>query len=146
MGVSGWSYGGYMTTWMLGNYPDVWKAAVTGASVTDRLDQQSFSDGAGRGNAWINPDVMERERAQSPMTYAGKIKAPTLILSNTGDYRVPITQSYKLFHALRAGGVTTRFVAYPIDLHNAPDPVHQRDVLERWVEWFERYLLEPPKS
>lgn len=144
MGVSGWSYGGYMTTWMLGNYPDVWRAAVTGASVTDRLDQQNFSDGAGRGNAWINPEVMERERAQSPITYAGQIKAPTLILSNTGDYRVPITQSYKLFHALRAKGVTTRFVAYPINLHNAPDPVHQRDVLERWVGWFERYLNDPP--
>jgi dipeptidyl aminopeptidase/acylaminoacyl peptidase len=87
---------------------------------------------------------MERERAQSPITYAGKIKAPTLILANTGDYRVPITQSYKLFHALRAAGVTSRFVAYPINAHNASDPVRQRDVLERWVGWFERYLNETP--
>jgi dipeptidyl aminopeptidase/acylaminoacyl peptidase len=144
MAVSGWSYGGYMTTWMLGNYPTVWRAGVAGAAVTDRIDQQNFSDGAGRGSAWINAEQMERERAQSPITYAGKIKAPTLILANTGDYRVPITQSYKLFHALRAAGVTARFVAYPINAHNASDPVRQRDVQERWIAWIERYFNEPP--
>jgi dipeptidyl aminopeptidase/acylaminoacyl peptidase len=151
MAVSGWSYGGYMTTWMLGNYPDVWKAGVAGAAVTDRIDQQSFSDGAGGrgggagGNSnspWVNPESMTRELSQSPITYAGKIKAPTLILANTGDYRVPITQSYKLFHALRAAGTTARFVAYPINAHSASDPVRQRDVQERWIGWLERYLNE----
>jgi dipeptidyl aminopeptidase/acylaminoacyl peptidase len=153
MAVSGWSYGGYMTTWMLGNYPDAWRAGVAGAAVTDRIDQQSFSDGAGGrgggagGNSnspWVNPEAMTRELSQSPIAYAGKIKAPTLILANTGDYRVPITQSYKLFHALRAAGTTSRFVAYPINAHNASDPVRQRDVQERWIGWIERYLNEPP--
>lgn len=146
MGVSGWSYGGYMTTWMLGNYPDVWKAGVAGAAVTDRMDQSSFSDGAGNGNAWINEQAFQRQREQSPITYAGKIKAPTLILANTGDYRVPITQSYKLFHALRAAGVTTRFIAYPINSHNASDPVRQRDTAERWVGWLEQYLGDTPPA
>lgn len=140
MAVSGWSYGGYMTSWMLGNYPTLWKAGVAGAAVTDRLDQQTFSDGGGRGNAWINPEAFAREREQSPIAYASKIKAPTLILANTGDYRVPITQSYKLFHALRASGVPTQFVAYPINAHNAADPVRQRDVQERWIGWLEKYL------
>ena len=153
MAVSGWSYGGYMTTWMLGNYPDVWKAGVAGAAVTDRIDQQSFSDGAGGrgggagGNSnspWVNPEQMTRELSQSPISYAGKIKAPTLILANTGDYRVPITQSYKLFHALRAAGTTARFVAYPINAHNASDPVRQRDVQERWIGWIERYFNDSP--
>jgi dipeptidyl aminopeptidase/acylaminoacyl peptidase len=127
---------------MLGNYPEMWKAGVAGAAVTDRLDQQSFSDGAGRGNAWINAEQFAREREQSPITYAGKIKAPTLILANTGDYRVPITQSYKLFHALRANGIPTQFIAYPINAHNAPDPVRQRDTQERWIGWLEKYLNE----
>jgi dipeptidyl aminopeptidase/acylaminoacyl peptidase len=150
MAVSGWSYGGYMTTWMLGNYPDVWKAAVAGASVTDRIDQQNFSDGAGGrgggGSPWVNPERMASEREQSPMTYAGKVKAPTLILANTGDYRVPITQSYKFFHALKDAGVTTQFIAYPINAHNASDPVRQRDVQERWIGWLEKYLNETPVS
>ena len=148
LAVSGWSYGGYMTTWMLGNYPDVWKAAVAGASVTDRIDQQNFSDGAsgarGQSSPWLSPEQMERERAQSPISYVSKIKAPTLILSNTGDYRVPITQSYKLFHALRDAGVTSQFIAYPINSHNASDPVRQRDVQERWIGWLEKYLNEAP--
>jgi dipeptidyl aminopeptidase/acylaminoacyl peptidase len=144
MAVSGWSYGGYMTSWMLGNYPTLWKAGVAGAAVTDRLDQQTFSDGGGRGNAWINAEAFAREREQSPIAYASNIKAPTLILANTGDYRVPITQSYKLFHALRAAGIPTQFVAYPINAHNAVDPVRQRDVQERWIGWLEKYLNEAP--
>jgi dipeptidyl aminopeptidase/acylaminoacyl peptidase len=87
---------------------------------------------------------MESARAQSPITYAAKIKAPTLILSNTEDYRVPMTQSFKLFHILLANGVTTKFFAYPIYGHNAQDPVRQRDVQERWIGWLETYLNESP--
>jgi dipeptidyl aminopeptidase/acylaminoacyl peptidase len=55
---------------------------------------------------------------------------------------VPITQSYKLFHALRANGIPTQFIAYPINAHNAPDPVRQRDTQERWIGWLEKYLNE----
>jgi dipeptidyl aminopeptidase/acylaminoacyl peptidase len=146
MGVGGWSYGGYMTTWMLGNYPTLWKAGVAGAAVTDQIDQQNLSDGAGRGGGtiYVDPQAMDRVRQQSPITYAAKIKAPTLILANTGDYRVPITNSYKLFHTLSAAGTTVQFVAYPIFGHNATDPVRQRDVQERWVGWLEKYLNDPP--
>ena len=94
--VHGWSYGGYMTSWVLGRYPDVWKAAVTGASVTSQLDQYNLSDSAGgaRGNnsPWTNPQVMERMRQQSPITNASKIKAPTLILSDKGDTLVKMDE------------------------------------------------------
>jgi dipeptidyl aminopeptidase/acylaminoacyl peptidase len=83
---------------------------------------------------------MESYRAQSPMTYAPKIKAPTLILSDTGDYRVTITQSYRLYHALRDNGVPTQFIAYPVSGHSPTDPVHTRDVDRRWVEWLAKYL------
>jgi dipeptidyl aminopeptidase/acylaminoacyl peptidase len=146
LGVSGWSYGGYMTTWMLGNYPDVWRVGVAGAAVTDQVDQRNLGDGASpaAGQPFINPQAMESARAQSPITYAAKIKAPTLILSNTEDYRVPMTQSFKLFHILLANGVTTKFFAYPIYGHNAQDPVRQRDVQERWIGWLETYLNESP--
>jgi dipeptidyl aminopeptidase/acylaminoacyl peptidase len=145
LGVSGWSYGGYMTTWLLGHY-DIWKAAVTGASVTNQLDQYNLSDsagGGGNGSPWTNPQVMDRMRQQSPITSANKIKAPTLILHNVGDYRVTITQSYELFHALKDNGVTTQFIAYPISGHNAQDPVRQRDVQRRWLEWMATYLDAP---
>ena len=83
---------------------------------------------------------MDRMRAQSPITYANKVKAPTLILHDTGDYRVAITESFEWFHALRDNGVTTQFIAYPVYGHSPTDPVHQRDVQRRWLEWFDQYL------
>jgi dipeptidyl aminopeptidase/acylaminoacyl peptidase len=96
IGVSGWSYGGYMTVWMIGHYSG-WRAAVAGAAVTDQIDQSYLGDGAGGGRGannspWVNPQAMERMREQSPISSVGKIKTPTLIMSNTGDYRVPITE------------------------------------------------------
>jgi dipeptidyl aminopeptidase/acylaminoacyl peptidase len=144
VGVSGWSYGGYMTTWMIGHYPG-WKAAVAGAAVTDRMDQYNLADGNGNsessgGSPWVDPAVMERMRAQSPISYAAQMKTPTLIMSNTGDYRVPITQSFKLYHALKDNGVPTKFIAYPMAGHNANDPVRARDVQRRWIGWLEQYL------
>ena len=142
--ASGWSYGGYMTTWLIGNYPEVFRAAVAGAPVTDRLDQYTLSDGnggrPGMMSPFVNPKQMESTLAQSPLTYAAKVKAPTLILALTGDYRVPITQAYAYYHALRDNGVTVQFVGYPLPGHNPTDPVHQRDVDRRWVEWIKKHF------
>ena len=69
-----------------------------------------------------------------------RIKAPTLILSDTGDYRVPITQSFQLYHTLLDNGVTTQFIAYPVSGHSPGDPVHSRDIDRRWIAWLARYL------
>src|SRR6266850_2383938 len=73
---------------------------------------------------------------------AWKIRAPTLILANTGDARVAVTGSYMLYRALRDNGVPVRFVAYPGRGHAPADPVRQRDVDRRWVAWLARYLTE----
>jgi dipeptidyl aminopeptidase/acylaminoacyl peptidase len=53
---------------------------------------------------------------------------------------VPITQAFKLFHALKDNDVETKFIAYPIGGHNASDPVRQRDVQRRWMEWLEEHF------
>ncbi|BDC51886.1 peptidase [Bryobacterales bacterium F-183] len=145
MAVSGWSYGGYMTTWLLGNYPNVWKAAVAGAAVTDWLHQYDLGDanvrrGSAFGGSPYTGNRMQAYIDQSPITYAPKIKAPTLVLSNTGDYRVPVTQSYRLFRALEDNGVPTKFIAYPIGGHSPSDPVRMRDVDRRWIAWLGHYL------
>jgi dipeptidyl aminopeptidase/acylaminoacyl peptidase len=145
IGVSGWSYGGYMTSWLIGHY-DIWKAAVTGASVTDLSDQYNLSDFnvqerwifAGR-SPWVG-DALKDYRAQSPITYAAQAKAPTLILSDTGDVRVPVTQSYRLYHALKDNGVETKFVAFPVGGHFPSDPVRARAVSRYWLDWFETHL------
>ena len=146
--VSGWSYGGFMTTWLLGNYPDRWKAAVAGAAVTDWMDQYDYGDANVRrgesfgGSPYTDAKRMQAFREQSPMNYASKIKAPTLILSDTGDWRVPITQSFQLYHSLADNGVTTQFIAYPVAGHSPGDPVHSRDVDRRWIGWLAKYLNE----
>jgi dipeptidyl aminopeptidase/acylaminoacyl peptidase len=144
MAVSGWSYGGYMTAWLTAHFQG-WKAAVAGAAVTDWFDWYNLADmntwaGFGLGGSpWRNDNAMNYWK-QSPMAYAHQIRTPTLILSTTGDPRVTVTQSYKLYHALRDNGTTVQFIAYPTGGHFPPDPVHQRDVRRRWIEWIARYF------
>ena len=145
--VSGWSYGGYMTTWLISHFRG-WRSAVAGAAVTDYADSYNLSDlnigfGYGfKGSPWLD-DNAEIWREQTPITYVQNIQTPTLILSNTGDLRVPITQSYKLYRALKENGVEVEFIAYPIPGHFPGDPVHQRDVYRRWVEWIELHFKDP---
>jgi dipeptidyl aminopeptidase/acylaminoacyl peptidase len=152
MAVSGWSYGGYMTSWMIGNYPDMWKAAVAGASVTDWVDMYNLGDSNVRrvgtlgGSPYTDEKIYRSALAQSPITYDLKARTPTLILALTGDYRVPIVQSYRLYHILRDNGVPTKFIAYPLTGHNPADPVHQQDVDRRWVEWLKAYLDPKTKA
>jgi dipeptidyl aminopeptidase/acylaminoacyl peptidase len=146
MAVSGWSYGGYMTTWLLGNYPDQWKAGVAGAAVTSIVDQYDLGDANVRrgyalgGSIYTDPARMQAAIEQSPLTYATKVKAPTLLMSNTGDYRVPITQSYRYYHTLRDNGVEVQFIGYPLPGHSPSDPAHQKDVDRRWVDWIKKYF------
>jgi dipeptidyl aminopeptidase/acylaminoacyl peptidase len=144
MAVSGWSYGGFMTTWLAGHYP-VWKAAVAGAAVTDWVEMYDLSDGnvtqtEATGASPYVGDGMTINRRQSPASSMTSIKAPTLILCNTGDFRVPITQSFGLYRALQDNHVTTEFYAIPTDGHFPGDPVRQMDVYQRWVDWLQRFL------
>ena len=88
---------------------------------------------------WIK-DGAKIWREQSPIHYVQNIKTPTLILSNTRDLRVPITQSYKLYHALKENNVPVKFIAYPIDGHFPGDPVHRRDVYKRWIDWIAQHF------
>jgi dipeptidyl aminopeptidase/acylaminoacyl peptidase len=142
--VTGWSYGGYMTTWLIGHY-HIWKTAMAGAAVTDWVDMYNLGDGNVQlrysfdGTPWTG-DAVKIYRDQSPITYARQIKTPTLIMSTTGDARVPITQSYQLYHALKANSVPVKFIAYPVPGHFPGDPVRGKDVMRRWVGWVDDHL------
>ena len=91
------------------------------------------------GSPWVDNN-MKKYIDQSPITEARNIKAPTLILANTGDPRVPITQSYKLYHTLKDNGTETNFFVWPIPAHNASDPVSQMDRDRLWISWLNQYL------
>ncbi|MBC5806050.1 MAG: hypothetical protein DLM53_09595 [Candidatus Eremiobacter antarcticus] len=145
LAVGGWSYGGYMTAWLVGHYP-VWKVDVMGAAETDALEQYDLSDYNVaewyyfKGSPWVDRRFMQAYIEQSPMTYAARIKTPTLILSNTGDIRVPNTQSFEIFHALRDNHVPVKFIVFPESGHEVYGPVHIEDMYRIWLDWLDKYL------
>lgn len=146
--VTGWSYGGFMTSWLIGHYGG-WRVAMAGAPVTDLIDQAYLSDGGWdefMGGGPYGGNRFEAYRAQSPITYAANIRTPTLVMANTGDFRVPMPQPLKLYRALKDNGVETKFIAYPISGHNAADPIRQRDVQRRWIEWVDQHFNAKPSS
>lgn len=145
IGVTGWSYGGYMTSWLIGKYPNVWKAAVSGAALNDWVmdytiayyqkgDLYFFG-----GSPWVKK-YWKIWRKQSPIEYADRAKAPTLIMGDVGDPNVPIVNSYQMYHALRDNGVKVDFYVYPVNTHFPHDIVRTTDVYRRWVDWMVKYL------
>ena len=143
--VSGWSYGGWMTSWLIGRYPDEWVAAVAGAAPVDFTDMYSLNDLNRMRRHSITESPYKGDNIQwsldnSPLKHLSKIKTPTLIMSKTGDYRVTITGSYKLYGALRDNNIPVEFIGYPGPGHFPSDPVRSQDVWERWLGWLGKYV------
>ena len=142
LGIMGYSYGGYMTAWSIGQ-TDRFKAAIAGAGVINlhsfygTTDIQWFTRAYQRGTPWKNPDSYI---AQSPITYVGRVSTPTLIYHGDVDRRVPMEQSEQLYVALRERNVPVEFVRYPREGHGLGEYHHQLDNLERTVAWFDRYV------
>jgi dipeptidyl aminopeptidase/acylaminoacyl peptidase len=143
IGVSGWSYGGYMTTWLIGHYQG-WKAAMAGAAVIDLVDDYNLNDLSlfirAYGDTLTFPKDLALMKEQSPMTYVDQMTTPLLLLSDTGDVRVPVTQSYKLYNALRERGRDVRMRLWPVPGHFPADPYRSRDIDRKWAEFFEERL------
>ncbi|MBP6023346.1 S9 family peptidase [Ferruginibacter sp.] len=145
--VTGWSYGGFMTTWLIGNYQG-WKCAIAGAAVTDWLAQYSQNDVGSMSrfevSKGISPFTDKKVKANwiknSPITYVENVKTPTLILSNTGDERVPISQSYTYFRALQDNGKESKFIAFPITGHIPTDPIRTKEMNRYILDWLDKYL------
>jgi dipeptidyl aminopeptidase/acylaminoacyl peptidase len=117
-------------------------AAVSGTAVKRRTDAYNLSDYGVQwrflfgGSPW-NKEYAKIYEEQSPITYGGIITTPTLILHDTGDGRVPITNAYALYHALKDNGVTVKFIAVPVAAHFPDDPVHESDILRYWLDWLD---------
>jgi dipeptidyl aminopeptidase/acylaminoacyl peptidase len=147
VGVSGWSYGGYMTTWLIGHYGG-WKAAMAGAAVIDLIDDYNLNDLSlyvrAYGETLTFPADLGLMKEQSPLTYADNMKTPLLLLSTTGDVRVPVTQSYKLYNALRERGQDVRMKLWPVPGHFPADPHRARDIDREWADFFVGRLRSGP--
>jgi dipeptidyl aminopeptidase/acylaminoacyl peptidase len=144
IGVSGWSYGGQMTSWMEARYP-IFKAAVAWGAVNDLVVDYAIADdihddAAFMGGSPYARGAMQRWKLQSPIAYYDRIHTPTLIMGNVFDVRVPIVESYEMYHALRDNGVPVKFYAFPTSGHLPLGPVRMAQAFTYWFAWFDRYL------
>ncbi|MFT3700096.1 MAG: S9 family peptidase [Kofleriaceae bacterium] len=142
LGIHGWSYGGYMTMWTI-TQTTRFKAAVAGAGIAN---WQSYY-GQNSIDQWMTPyfgatvyDNPAVYAKSSPITFVKKIKTPTLIVVGDRDGECPSPQSYELWHALKVLGVPTDLVVYANEGHMFVDPKNKRDLVERAVAWFDKYL------
>ena len=142
LGVTGWSYGGYMTMWTV-TQTNHFRGAVAGAGVAN---WQSYY-GQNLIDQWMIPffgssvyDDPAVYQKSSPIHYIKNVKTPTLVIVGQHDAECPAPQSYEFWHALRTLGVPTQLIVYPDEGHLFIKPANQVDRLDRTVAWFDKYL------
>ena len=148
LGIGGWSQGGFMTAWAVGQDPPSgprFKAGVMGAGVSDwgmmvaESDMPSFEAGLGGTTGWESVGPHQHD-AISPISFAHRVQTPVLILHGGNDARVPISQARFFAQALRHHGVTNELVVYPREPHGIQERNHQLDGLRRMRAWFDRWI------
>ena len=146
LGIHGYSYGGFMTSWTIG-HSRRFGAAVVGAPCTNLYTMYGTSDiGISFGEpqwGWSATDSPEKLLARSPISYAGRVTAPVLLLHGEADARCPVGQSEEYFVALKRLGKTVEFVRFPDSNHSFPRTGHPRmreEYLARLVRWFDQWL------
>lgn len=142
--VSGWSYGGLLTTWLIGHY-HTWRAAVSGAAVNDELEEYNLSTSNVQNTYYLGTSPYAAGGAaiysqQSPATYYRQITTPTLVWGTTLDPVVPVPQSYSLYHALMDNHVPVRLLIFPASTHGPGNPVQTADLTRFWLDWLDRHV------
>ena len=143
LGIMGWSYGGYMTSWTI-TQTSRFKAASVGAGVTDLFSMWGTTDIPAFMVSYFDARPWEdREfyNKHSAMAYVDKIAWPTLIQHGMEDNRVPTSQGVELYTALRSLNKDVEMVEYPRQPHGFTEPKLQRDSMMRNLEWFQHYIL-----
>ncbi len=142
LGVTGWSYGGYMTMWTV-TQTNRFHAAVAGAGIAN---WQSYY-GQNLIGQWMIPffgasvyDDSAVYEKSSPIHFIKQVKTPTLVISAERDAECPVPQSYEFWHALKTLGIPTQLVIHPGEGHMYLKPENQIDRLDRTVAWFDKYL------
>jgi dipeptidyl aminopeptidase/acylaminoacyl peptidase len=144
LGLTGQSFGGFMTDWVVGQTTR-FKAAITLAGISDLVSVEGVRDayyGHSRdfgGDLWENFDLYWK---YSPIRNAKNVKTPTLVLHGEADNRVPLEQGEEFFRALSHFGVPTELVIFPREPHSLrTEPKHTVEVLEWQIYWFDRYAV-----
>ena len=142
IGLTGWSYGGFMTMFAV-TQTNRFRAAVAGAGISN---WQSYY-GENSIDQWMIPffgasvyDDPAVYAKSSAINFIKRVKTPTLVVVGDRDGECPAPQSFEFWHALRDEHVPTELVVYPNEGHGFVNPEHRRDVLERALAWFEEYM------
>jgi dipeptidyl aminopeptidase/acylaminoacyl peptidase len=145
LGVTGGSYGGYMTNWIVG-HTGLFRAAVTLRSISNFISDDGTRDGAYGHKGDFGGDIFEKMDLywdRSPLKYVKNVTTPILVLHSDNDYRVPIEQGEQWFRALKHFGKTAEIVFFPRENHNLTrtgEPKHLVESLNWQLYWFDRYL------
>jgi dipeptidyl aminopeptidase/acylaminoacyl peptidase len=151
LGVTGGSYGGYMTNWIV-SHTNRFKAAVTLRGMSNFISTDGTRDGPYGHTADFGGDVFQAFDTYwnvSPLKYAKNVKTPILILHSDMDFRVPIEQGEQWFRALQHFGAPSEVVFFPRENHNLTrtgEPKHLVESLKWQVYWFDRYLNSNPEA
>ena len=142
MAVMGWSYGGYMTNWVI-TQTNRFKCAAAGAGLTNMPSMWGTNDIPGvlddyfTGPWYEQPD---RYVQQSPLYHVKNVKTPTLYLHGEADNRVPISQAFEMYHAIQRLGIETQMVTYPRTPHGPQEPKFILDIMQRHIAWVEKHI------
>jgi dipeptidyl aminopeptidase/acylaminoacyl peptidase len=146
LGVHGYSYGGFMASWIVG-HTDRFRAAVVGAPVIDLVSMYGTTDiGVTFGEAqWGGRPTRNLDWyiERSPIRYADRVQTPVLLLHGEADIRCPIAQSEEYYVALKRQGKTVEFVRFPECSHlflRGGHPAMRKEYYDRVVGWFKRWL------
>ena len=148
LGLTGGSYGGYTTNWIIG-HTDRFTAAVTFRSICNWVSKFGVSDIgflqpesiSGRKTYW-GEDLVEQMK-HSPLYYAGNVKTPCLIIHSEQDYRCPMPEGEQWFTALKLNGVPTELIRFPDENHELSrngKPKHREERFRHVLRWFREYL------
>jgi len=142
LGVTGWSYGGYMTMWTV-TQTKRFRAAVAGAGIAN---WQSYY-GQNLIDQWMIPffgasvyDDPAMYEKSSPIHYIKNVTAPTLVVVGERDAECPAVQSFEFWHALKTLKVPTELIVYEGEGHHFMKPAHRIDMQDRMVGWFNKHL------
>lgn len=140
--VMGWSYGGYMTSWIVSR-THRFRAASMGAGLPDLISMTTTTDipdfliaHMGGENFWENYEAYERHSA---IFHFKNVETPTQVLHGANDLRVPFTQGQEFYNALKMKGVNTEMIVYPRTPHGPREPKLLMDVTSRILTWFEKH-------
>lgn len=142
LAIAGWSYGGYMSAWMIG-HSKRFKCAAYGAGLSNAVSYWGTADIVQQrerlhgGTPWAARQMFDE---QSPLTHLTKAATPTLIFHGEKDDRVPLGQSQESYRTLKRLGVTVRLVVYPDQGHGLTVPSYQLDKIQRESEWIEKHI------